>query len=81
MTTIEYRGWARYASTHGGDIRVQHILSTIGSMLANTWRKQGSPTIPPSAFSPWGPWPEDDGADRGGGLLDAYGDPLMAEVD
>ena len=63
MTTVEYSGWARYVDENRGDQRTQQILSSIGAMLANTGKKQGSPPIMPSAFSPWIPWPESSGTD------------------
>ena len=74
MTTIEYRRWARYADSHHGDSRVQHILSTIGAMIANSWRGKNHAPITPSQFAPWLDWP--DAAD----LPDPYDDPLMEGV-
>ena len=74
MTTVEYAAWARYADANRGDQRSQQILATIGSMLANTWKKQGAAPITSADFAPWIEWqgaPADD---------DPYADPLMSDL-
>jgi len=74
MSTIAYQRVARYADTHTGDYRTQAVLSQIGAMIGNAWRKQGAPPIRPDQFGPWLDWP--DGANDEPLLYDPYGDPL-----
>lgn len=73
MTTIAYQRVARYATNYAGDYRAQHILSTIGAMIANSWRGQGKPPVAPRQFGPWLDWPDEDDEPL---LYDPYGDPL-----
>lgn len=70
MTTNQYRHLARYATSNAGDMRAQHILSTIGAMIANTWKGKDQPAIAPSEFAPWLDWPEAPLPP------DPFGDPL-----
>ena len=76
MTTVEYKGWARYIDANRGDQRVQQILSVIGAMLANAWGKKNAAPVRASEFSPWINWPEPHDADPA-----PFPDPLLDGLD